>query len=342
MKVKGTTTLESFSKECKVKQFYDPPPENTSLQDKRDLAGQAIANGIGMIIDNHFYEVGGQLYKQSDGGSMGLDVTSITSGVYMLTWDKDLIRKLIRLGFKIVIYKRFVDDITVFMAGINIGWYYCMTEDKMKYDRQNEFTDMSTETRTMTIIGMIADTIDKEIKVTTDSPSCNENGRVPILDIEVWVEQNRINHCFYRKPIASKYVIMNRSAMSASIKRNTLFQEGLKRVTYTRGGAQLYMKEGGPLEIEDDKVEMRLSDTAVDKFTEFTNMMRLSGYDQFYREKVIRGVFERVKTIEIDILKGKRQRYRNRQQIKAGHIAEMGRFTNTWFLKGGGVNTQVY
>ena len=88
-------------------------------------------------------------------------------------------------------------------------------------------------------MGEITNTIDPNIKVTIDSPSCNSNGKVPILDIEVWVENNRINHSFYRKPIASQFLIMKRSAMSANTKRNTLFQEGLKRVTYTRGGAMI-------------------------------------------------------------------------------------------------------
>ena len=70
-------------------------------------------------------------------------------------------------------------------------------------------------------------------------------------------------------------------------------------------------------------------------------MMRVSGYDQFYREKILRGVHDRIKQVEIEILKGRRPRYRNREQIKEGHLVEKGRYNNTWFLKGGGEYTSV-
>ena len=113
-KPKGTTTIDSFSKEGKAKQFYgEPIPGNMTAQHKREIAGAIIANGVGIVMDNHYYEVGGGLYRQYDGGSMGLDLTSITSSIYMLTWDADLIAKLIELGFEVKVYKRYVDDITV-------------------------------------------------------------------------------------------------------------------------------------------------------------------------------------------------------------------------------------
>ena len=140
----------------------------------------------------------------------------------MLTWDQDFLRKLILLGFIIKIYKRFVDDITVFLAGINPGWYYDKNNDKMAFDHTNDLVNLSTEVRTSTILGEIANTIDPNIKVTIDSPSCNSNGKVPILDIEVWVEDNRINHSFYRKPIASQF-FMRKGVQCQPAPRETLY-----------------------------------------------------------------------------------------------------------------------
>ena len=52
---------------------------------------------------------------------------------------------------------------------------------------------------------------------------------------------------------------------------------------------------------------------------------------------VISELLALLKGIEVEILGGKRQRYRNREQIKGGHMAAMGRYNNTWFLKGGGI-----
>ena len=94
-------------------------------------------------------------------------------------------------------------------------------------------------------------------------------------------------------------------------------------------------------DVDWDNVSLTLSDIAIEKLEEFNNMMRLSGYDQYYRAKILMGIHDRVKKVEVEILRGKRCRYRNREQIKGGHIASMGRYDNTWFLKGGGGYTST-
>ena len=164
-----------------------------------------------------------------------MDLTSVATGIYMLIWDGVVIDKMTGLKIRVKVYKRYVDDITIAMPEINIGWYYDTLTNKMCYDPQHPYGAISPTVGTYTIVGDIVNSIDKDIQVTFDCPELNSNGKVPVLDIEMWMEGNLISHVFYRKPIASKYLIMQRSAMSKSTKRNTLFQEGLKRVTYTRG-----------------------------------------------------------------------------------------------------------
>ena len=220
------------------------------------------------------------------------------------------------------------------MNAFNPGWYYDKDNDRMAYDPGHQYSNMTAVTRTQSIIGDIVHTIDKNIRVTFDCPEYNNNGRVPVLDVEMWMEGGLINHVFYRKPIASKYLIMNRSAMSSNVKRNTLFQEGLKRVAYTRGGGMIYNKPGKEgLDIQD--VELRFSDMAIEKLNEFCNMMRVSGYDEAYRKDIIMGVHKRVLEMEILIHKGQKERYRNREQINYCHKISKGRYVDTWFLKGG-------
>ena len=84
-----------------------------------------------------------------------------------------------------------------------------------------------------------------------------------------------------------------------------------------------------------ENVELKFSDLATEKLNEFSNMMRLSGYDAFYRKAIIQGVHERVKQMEIMIMKGEKVRYRDRKQIEGGHRMAMGRYKDTWFLRGG-------
>ena len=59
LRPKGTTTLESFSKECKAKQFYDKLKNDIPKGVSKELAAIAIAEGVYVVMDHHYYEVGG-------------------------------------------------------------------------------------------------------------------------------------------------------------------------------------------------------------------------------------------------------------------------------------------
>ena len=58
-----------------------------------------------------------------------------------------------------------------------------------------------------------------------DIPSNHTNHRLPILDMEVWFDGNTIRHNHYSKPMASKAVIMERSAFTTKEKKNILMEE---------------------------------------------------------------------------------------------------------------------
>ena len=68
------------------------------------------------------------------------------------------------------------------------------------------------------------------IKMKTDIPCNYENKRLPILDMEMWVENNIIHHNHYSKPMASKAVIMERSAFTTKDKKNILMEEANRRL----------------------------------------------------------------------------------------------------------------
>ena len=75
----------------------------------------------------------------------------------------------------------------------------------------------------------IANSINGNIQVTSDSPETNSDGKMPVLDLKIWIEHingiPQLVHTFYKKPIASIFTIMKRSAISEGTKKATLFQE---------------------------------------------------------------------------------------------------------------------
>ena len=106
------------------------------------------------------------------------------------------------------------------------------------------------------------------IKLTTDYPSKHPSGMMPLLDIQVRMgENNRVEYQFYSKPMSSKYLILESSAMPRKIKRNCLIQEGVRRLRNT--SREL-----------DWKVKAEI-------LSEFSFKMLRSGYDSKFRLEII-------------------------------------------------------
>ena len=82
----------------------------------------------------------------------------------------------------------------------------------------------------------IANSIDPHIKVTIDTPEHHGDHRMPVLDLKIYIKDSeecpQVAYSFYKKPCASMFTILKRSAVSESVKRFTIFQEGLKRLLH--------------------------------------------------------------------------------------------------------------
>ena len=69
------------------------------------------------------------------------------------------------------------------------------------------------------------------IQVTFDCPSKHPEGRMPLLDLEVWVDdEEEVVFSFFEKPMASRYTIPVRSAHSWKQKVTNLTREAIRRL----------------------------------------------------------------------------------------------------------------
>ena len=101
--------------------------------------------------------------------------------------------------------------------------------------------------------------------------SLNEGGKLPVLDLEIEVNpEGQIVHRFYSKPMASPYSILYNSALPAKTKRESLLQEGLRRLRN--------MGQGVP------QTEIN------DCLSKFINRLRISGYNESYRFQLLSGI----------------------------------------------------
>ena len=89
---------------------------------------------------------------------------------------------------------------------------------------------MEREKRSMDTIKVISESIHSPIKVDVDYGQKYGNGRLPMLDIEVWIGEDcegetKILHSHFMKPVASRYLIMERSPHGCAMKKNVMINE---------------------------------------------------------------------------------------------------------------------
>ena len=68
--------------------------------------------------------------------------------------------------------------------------------------------------------------------------------------------------------------------------------------------------------------------------SEFSNMMRISGYEEGYRFNIIKGAIERHRHILDQAREGKIDLYRSRQQVERNKREKGGISAASWHLKG--------
>ena len=95
------------------------PEEKTNKMEKRKMLGEAMKIAIRFIMKNHIYEFDNHMYKQAKGGPIGLEITGDIANIFMVWWDKQLLTKIREHEMKILLYKRYIDDINLALTTPN-------------------------------------------------------------------------------------------------------------------------------------------------------------------------------------------------------------------------------
>ena len=112
-----------------------------------------------------------------------------------------------------------------------------------------------------------------------DIPSRNPDAKLAILDMKVWLDEDRCAvYQHYEKQVASKQILKAKSAQSSSCKRSVHVNEMMRRILNTS-----------------DRLDWETSVAPV--LTDYCVRMRLAGYDEHYRKRTLEqtlGRFDRM------------------------------------------------
>ena len=194
------------------------------------MLGRSMEVMVDTIMSNHIYQFDSRVFRQVEGGPIGLEITGVLARLVMLWWDGKFLAQLQKLKIPVWLYLRYVDDynlaIWAFPPGTRIQ------EGKLTIQQEEIENDLliPDDRRTALLLKEVANQISPMIEMKEDVSSNYPNGKLPILDLEVWVEENTIFHSFYKKPMASRRVVFAKSALPTKIKRSILLEEGKRRL----------------------------------------------------------------------------------------------------------------
>ena len=140
--------------------------------------------------------------------------------------------------------KMYVDDVNMVMESLALGtrWTGSKMEWREEWEEEEKIDNEKDDKRSMREVRKMSNSILPYIQFTEEVASECPGQKLPMLDFQVWQEERTneegereiiIQHEYYEKPMASKLMMMERSAMPHRMKVATLSQEVVRRLKNT-------------------------------------------------------------------------------------------------------------
>ena len=230
------TGREMLSKWNEDESIWLGPVKVPDEEEKRKLLALAVGREVESVMRNHMFRFRGRVYKQEEGGAIGSELTCVVVKTRMIMFMRDLRNKVAELeGIEMFLGKVYVDDTALVSTSIERGWRYDKCEGKMVWsqDCADEDVDVASDVRTAKFMVDVANSLDDDIQMTFDCPSLNADGKMPVLDLKMWMDDKDgvkvVKYSFYEKPMAAKVTVLKESALSWRVKKMALSGEVCRR-----------------------------------------------------------------------------------------------------------------
>ena len=221
-------------------QWYFPQVELTE-KEKRELIATVVQIGVIATFRTHVYQFGGRYYHQKSGGPIGLRATGAIARIVMGEWDIKFMEILVKNGIKVDIAARYVDDIRTLLRALKMGcrWTGSCLEYRDEWKYEDEARNISPTQKTSEVLHSIMNSLYTNLNFTMETGDDFDGGKLPTLDMQLWMEGGKVMYKFYEKPMAAKTVIQKLSALSENSKVASLSQEVIRRMKNTSEQLQI-------------------------------------------------------------------------------------------------------
>ena len=233
-----------------------------SEAEKKKMFARAVRIMIEKVMSLHDYVFDGKIIRQKMGGSIGLDLTGVVADIYMCHWDELFKKKLYQSGIMVHMYKRYKDDMNLLLEN----------------RKENGKEPKEKENNTMKECIAVANSLHPSIQVTGDIPTNYADGRLPILDLRVCINEvhlgvYKIVTTHYIKDVSTRAVINSKSSHPIQMKKNVMINEIMRILRNCNRFC--------PWE-----------ETA-NHISYFMKRLQFSGYDQDFRYEVVKKAMRR-------------------------------------------------
>ena len=229
------TGVNAMAAEPKNTDFWVYPKRQYSPEEQSLLLGKALEIAVKTLFTTHLYQFGGKIYHQISGSPIGTRFSMSTSRVVMGKWDIELSNIMKKENIDVKTKLRFVDDLRLYMGGINHGWRW--DKNKLRFRKLWEKEDIEAGLTILQVttreIRKMMNSIYPHLKFEMETEDMFNNGRLPTLDFDCWVIDNKIYYSFFQKSMARKTVIHKQSALSEKTKVTSLSQDLIRRMKNT-------------------------------------------------------------------------------------------------------------
>ena len=138
---------------------------------RRKMLVEAVRVVLHELLETHTYDFAGEIRRQEEGGAIGMEITGVVAQIFMVWWDRQLVRKLNEVNIQLNLHERYVDDTNAVTKQTPRGARYDGERITITEAATIEDENIPDDERTMKLIQAIANTIHPSIRMTIDYPS---------------------------------------------------------------------------------------------------------------------------------------------------------------------------
>ena len=242
-KKKGRKGKESgmSSDECKKRNLrincktscWDWPNVEITEKDIKELLGITMEIVVKFFFTNFVYTFAGENFLQSTGGPIGARLTMCIARLVMQDWSEHFTDILKENKIRELLRGIYVDDGRNIIELLRLGTRYDVENKLFTYSEEKEKKDIengvSKKKLTEIEISKLMNSINPDLKFTTETEVDIKNQRLPTLSFELWSERQGLKHSYFEKDMRSQVLTMQRSSMAEQSKFSILVNELVRR-----------------------------------------------------------------------------------------------------------------